>query len=69
MDPVRRYEQARADRRVFLPSAYAGLRGFGWTGYITPDITLTDSASGDAYALWLKNANAYPYLVGVEWFD
>ena len=52
-----------------FPSAYGGLRGFGWTGYITAEITLTDSASGDAYTQWLKNASAYPYVVGVEWFD
>ncbi len=52
-----------------FPSAYGGLRGFGWSGYITPEITLSDSASGDAYAQWLQNTSAYPYLVGVEWFD
>lgn len=52
-----------------FPSAYGGLRGFGWSGYITPEITLTDSASGDAYTQWLQNTSAHPYVVGVEWFD
>jgi hypothetical protein len=51
------------------PSAYGGTRGFGWSGYITPDITLTESASGDAYTRFLQSVSAYPYVVGAEWFQ
>jgi uncharacterized protein (TIGR03437 family) len=51
-----------------FPPGYAGTRGVGWSGYITNEITLNDAASGDAYAKWLQNTSAYPYVVGVEWF-
>jgi len=51
-----------------VPSDYAGARGFGWNQY-TQAMTLSDSASGDAYALELASAAANKYVVGAMLFD
>jgi uncharacterized protein (TIGR03437 family) len=51
-----------------VPSDYAGARGFGWSPY-TPAMTLSDSASGDAYAQELASAAANRYVVGAMLFD
>jgi hypothetical protein len=31
--------------------------------------TVSDAESGDRYAQWLASASAYPYCVGVSWFE
>jgi uncharacterized protein (TIGR03437 family) len=49
------------------PSDYGGTRGFGWSNY-TQALTLSDSASGDAYIQRLQSATANPYVVGAMWF-
>jgi len=49
-----------------FPSAYQGLRGFGSFQSVS---TSSDSESGDRYAQWLEDTSAYPYCVGVSWFE
>jgi uncharacterized protein (TIGR03437 family) len=51
-----------------VPSDYAGARGFGWSQY-TQAMTLSDSASGDAYAQELASIAANRYVVGAMLFD
>lgn len=50
-----------------VPSDYAGARGFG-SGQYTQAMTLSDSASGDAYALELASLAANRYVVGAMLF-
>ncbi len=49
-----------------FPSDYGGMRGFG---SLDKDVVYTDAQSGQMYALWLEDAAANPYVVGVEWFE
>ena len=49
-----------------FPAAYQGLRGFGSFQAVA---TSSDSESGDRYAQWLQDSSAYPYCVGVSWFE
>jgi uncharacterized protein (TIGR03437 family) len=51
-----------------VPSDFGGARGFGWNQY-APLMTLSDSASGDAYAQRLADIAANPYVVGAMLFD
>jgi uncharacterized protein (TIGR03437 family) len=51
-----------------VPSDYGGTRGFGWSQY-TQSMTLSDSASGDAYSQKLVSLAASPYVVGAMLFD
>ncbi|HYL78505.1 MAG TPA: IPT/TIG domain-containing protein [Bryobacteraceae bacterium] len=51
-----------------VPSDYGGTRGFGWSQY-TQLMTLSDSASGDAYGLKLGSLAANPFVVGAMLFD
>ena len=64
---------ATTDKPVLLgawgvPADYGGTRGFGWNQY-TKGMALSDSASGDAYALKLASAAANKYVVGAMLFD
>jgi hypothetical protein len=49
-------------------SDYGGTRGFGWNQY-TDAMTLSDSASGDAYAAKLASLAESKYVVGAMLFD
>lgn len=51
-----------------FPPAYEGLRGFGSSLYVQ-NTTPSDAASGDVYTQWLHDTSAYPFLVGVSWFE
>ena len=51
-----------------VPSDYGGVRGFGWSQYPS-SMTLSDSASGDAYSQKLMSLAANPYVVGAMLFD
>ncbi len=51
-----------------VPSDYGGARGFGW-GQYTQSMTLSDSASGDAYSQGLQSVASNPYVVGAMLFD
>src|SRR5579872_1251920 len=73
LDPSLQALFASANKPVMLgawgvPSDYGGTRGFGWSQY-TPAITLSDSASGDAYTQRLASMAANPYMVGAMLFD
>jgi len=48
------------------PSDYGGTRGFGWSHYT---LTLSDAASGEAYAQRVQSASANRYMVGFMLFD
>ena len=49
-----------------FPSAYNGMRGFRSFQQVA---TSSDAESGDRYAKWLRDTSAYPYCVGVSWFE
>jgi uncharacterized protein (TIGR03437 family) len=51
-----------------VPSDYGGTRGFGWSQY-TSSLTLSDSASGDAYSQKLMSLAANSNVVGAMLFD
>lgn len=51
-----------------FPAAYDGWRGFGASSYPS-NVTSSDAESGDKYAQWLMDASAYPYCIGVSWFE
>ena len=51
-----------------FPAAYRGGRGFGSAGY-SQNVTGSDAESGDLYAQWLADTSAYPYCIGVSWFE
>jgi uncharacterized protein (TIGR03437 family) len=51
-----------------VPSDYGGTRGFGWSQYAQL-MTLSDSASGDAYTQKLASLAANNYVVGAMLFD
>jgi len=49
-----------------FPSAYNGMRGFRSFQTVA---TSSDAESGDRYTQWLQDTSAYPYCVGVSWFE
>jgi hypothetical protein len=49
-----------------FPSAYNRMRGFGSFQTVA---TSSDSESGDLYTQWLRDTSAYPYCVGLSWFE
>ena len=51
-----------------VPSDYGGTRGFGWSQYAQA-MTLSDSASGDAYSQKLASLSANSYVIGAMLFD
>jgi uncharacterized protein (TIGR03437 family) len=73
LDPDLQALFAGTDKPVLLgawgvPADYAGARGFGWSQY-TQAMTLSDSASGDAYAQEMASIVANRYVVGAMLFD
>jgi uncharacterized protein (TIGR03437 family) len=73
LDPNLAAEFAATNKPVMLgawgvPSDYGGTRGFGWNSYHNI-VTLSDAASGAAYAAQLASLAADPHVVGAMLFD
>ena len=51
-----------------FPAGYLGMRGFDLSQYAL-NLGTSDSDSGDRYAQWLTDTSAYPYMIGVSWFE